>query len=68
LLSKRVDKPRGMWGLPLTREERLAKYTDCARRAISSQGVDALLARIESLEHCQDAREVVAAMTCSSIT
>jgi aconitate decarboxylase len=61
-LEKRIDKPRGMWGVPLTRDERVAKYRDCAARLLSSRAVDALLERLETLEECRHVDEIVSAM------
>ena len=61
-LSKRVDKPRGMWGVPLTRDERVAKFRDCASRVLTAAAVERLLSAVENLETCADVRELVTAM------
>jgi hypothetical protein len=47
--EERCDRPRGMWGLPLTRDERLAKVRDCCDGALPDAQVDALIAMVEAL-------------------
>ena len=46
----RCDRPRGMWGVPLTREERLAKFRDCVEPALPPADVDRLIELIERLD------------------
>jgi aconitate decarboxylase len=48
-LEKRCDRPRGMWGLPLSREERLAKFRDCCEGALGADAVDEIIARVDGL-------------------
>ncbi|MGH6619304.1 MAG: hypothetical protein ACREF6_07155, partial [Alphaproteobacteria bacterium] len=49
-LEQRCDKPRGMWGLPLTRDERLAKFRDCCEGALGADLVDQVIERVEALD------------------
>ncbi len=48
-LEKRCDRPRGMWGLPLSRDERLAKFRDCCEGALSADAVDEIIERVDGL-------------------
>ena len=62
----RCDRPRGIWGNPLSREERLAKARQCAGRVMGAAAVDAL---IEMVEHLEDAdvgqvRELARLLAC----
>lgn len=47
--EERCDRPRGMWGLPLTRDERLAKVRDCCDGAMPEEAVERLIALVEGL-------------------
>jgi 2-methylcitrate dehydratase PrpD len=49
--SVRCDRPRGIWGNPLTREERLAKVCQCAARVLPDEDIEKLIAMVEDLEH-----------------
>ena len=53
----RCDQPRGIWGNPLSREERLAKVHSCTGRVLEDSGVDLLIDTVEDLENA-DADEV----------
>ena len=57
----RCDRPRGIWGNPLTREERLVKVRQCAGRVLSDDGVEALIEIVEDLERAssRDVAELV---------
>ncbi|MFH1484662.1 MAG: MmgE/PrpD family protein [Chloroflexota bacterium] len=55
-----VDKLRGSPDLPLTRDELLAKYTDCARRVLSDRQIEKSAELILSLDELQDIRELMA--------
>jgi aconitate decarboxylase len=55
--SARCDRPRGIWGNPLTREERLAKVRQCAARVLPDGAIDRLIQIVEDLEHASS-REV----------
>jgi aconitate decarboxylase len=48
--SIRCDRPRGIWGNPLTREERLAKVRQCAARVLPDADIEKLIAMVEDLE------------------
>jgi 2-methylcitrate dehydratase PrpD len=47
----RCDRPRGIWGNPLTREERLTKVRQCAARVLPDADVERLIEIGENLEH-----------------
>jgi aconitate decarboxylase len=49
--SVRCDRPRGIWGNPLTRDERLTKVRQCAARVLSTADIERLIAMVEDLEH-----------------
>ena len=58
----RCDRPRGIWGNPLTRDERLAKVRSCASRVLSDSETERFIAIIEDLESANTAtvQELVA--------
>ena len=47
--EERCDRPRGMWGMPLTRDERLAKVCDCCEGTLPAASVDRLVDLVEGL-------------------
>jgi 2-methylcitrate dehydratase PrpD len=49
--SVRCDRPRGIWGNPLSREERLAKVRQCASRVLPDADIERLIEIVEDLEH-----------------
>jgi 2-methylcitrate dehydratase PrpD len=49
--SARCDRPRGIGGNPLTREERLTKVRQCAARVLPEVGSEQLIEMVEDLEH-----------------
>lgn len=49
-LEQRCDRPRGMWGVPLTRDERLAKFRDCCEGALDDGKVETIVGYVEALE------------------
>ena len=49
--SVRCDRPRGIWGNPLSREERLTKVRQCAARVLSDADIEKLIEMVENLEH-----------------
>jgi 2-methylcitrate dehydratase PrpD len=57
--SVRCDRPRGIWGNPLTREERLTKVRQCAARVLPERDIEKLIETVEDLEHASS-REVSA--------
>jgi 2-methylcitrate dehydratase PrpD len=48
--SVRCDRPRGIWGNPLSREERLAKVRQCAARVLSEDGIEEMIDSVEDLD------------------
>lgn len=48
-VERRCDRPRGMWGLPLSRDERLAKFRDCCEGALDNSAIEDVVARVEGL-------------------
>ena len=46
----RCNRPRGIWGNPLTREERLAKVRSCAGRVLPEAHIERLIEIVEDLE------------------
>ena len=48
--SVRCDRPRGIWGNPLTRDERLAKVRQCAGGILADDAVEALIGTVEQLD------------------
>ena len=49
-VEQRCDRPRGMWGLPLSRDERLAKFRDCCEGALDADAVEQVIERVEGLD------------------
>jgi 2-methylcitrate dehydratase PrpD len=49
--SVRCDRPRGIWGNPLTREERLTKVRQCAARVLPEADTERLIEVVEGMEH-----------------
>ncbi len=47
----RCDRPRGIWGNPLTRDERLAKVRSCASRLLSGAATERYIDIVEDLEN-----------------
>ena len=52
----RCNRPRGIWGNPLSREERLAKVRSCASRVLSETKVEQLIETVEDLENADSER------------
>ena len=59
VFTKRVDKLSGWIGLPLTREQRLKKFHSCARRVLSKDAADSIVAFVEDLEQKQGITELM---------
>jgi aconitate decarboxylase len=51
----RCDRPRGIWGNPLTRDERLTKVRQCAARVLPEADIDRLIDLVEHLEDASSA-------------
>ncbi len=47
----RCDRPRGIWGNPLTRDERLAKVRSCAARVLPDAEIELVIGIVEDLEN-----------------
>ena len=47
----RCDRPRGIWGNPLSREERLAKVKSCAARVLNDAETERYIEIVEDLEN-----------------
>jgi 2-methylcitrate dehydratase PrpD len=64
--SVRCEKPRGIWGNPLTREEHLVKVRACASRVLSDPDVAAMIEIVEDLDQgtSQDVQELVEILGC----
>ena len=48
--TSRCIRPRGIWGNPLSRDERLAKVRSCASRVLADSEVEQLIHIVEGLE------------------
>lgn len=59
--STHCDRPRGIWGNPLTREEHLVKVRSCAARLLPDDDVEALIEIVEDLDQAatRDVQELV---------
>jgi len=53
VLQQRVDKLSGWIGSPLTREQRLKKFHSCARRVLTTDSADSVVAMVENIEQKQ---------------
>ena len=60
--SVTCQRPRGIWGNPLTREERLVKFRNCASRLLSPAEVERCIEFVESLERQRDIAPLVEMM------
>ncbi|TMI84163.1 MAG: MmgE/PrpD family protein [Bacillati bacterium ANGP1] len=61
-LARRIDHPRGSPALPLRREELLAKFRDCAARALDPAAVDRALTALDCIESVRDVNALVASL------
>ncbi len=57
--TARCDRPRGIWGSPLTQEERLAKYRSCASLALSEEAVERCVQVVEELDLAPGLQELI---------
>jgi len=58
-LEERCDKPRGLWGVPLTRDERLEKFRGCAGPVLPPGDVDRLIELIEGIDALPSAAPIM---------
>jgi aconitate decarboxylase len=61
-LQARCDRPRGIWGNPLTREERLTKFRSTAGVLLAPADVEEARALIETLETVPRLRDLIAVL------
>lgn len=59
-LHARCDKPKGRGDRPLTRDEHLAKFRDCARRVLSPENIDRVIELVENTDQLKDMKELLA--------
>ena len=59
-LTARCERPRGIWGNPLTPEERLAKFRQTAGVVLSPPQVERVIQLIEGLDALGDLEELLA--------
>jgi len=62
--SKRIDKLSGWVGFPLTREQRIKKFTSCARRQLDAVKSQSLLEQVERLEYIDNIDDVMTIARC----
>jgi len=60
--SERIDRLSGWCGIPLSREQRMAKFLDCSRRVIASDTAEHVAALVERLECLGEITEIMAAV------
>jgi 2-methylcitrate dehydratase PrpD len=58
VLEERCDKPRGMWGVPLTRDERLDKFRMCMQPAFSTETTEEVIRMVEGLADLDHVRRL----------
>ena len=54
-LSAECRRPTGIWGIPLTDDEREFKARDCLARAVPPDGIETVLAALRSFDACTPA-------------
>ena len=58
VVYERCQSYRGSLANPMTRDERLTKFRECARRVLGPSDIDRVLGMIEALEELSDIREL----------
>lgn len=58
-VSKKIDRLSGWIGNPLTTEQRLKKFTTCARRILKSDATARVIALVNDLERLNDVRTIM---------
>jgi len=61
--TKQVDNPKGSPMASLSREEVVAKYTDCARGVLSAEQIKRSTELVLNLEHLKNVRELMQIVT-----
>ncbi len=59
VLKQRVDKLSGWVGSPLTREQRMKKFHSCARRVLTLDKAERIVALVEDLQQLRDVSELM---------
>jgi aconitate decarboxylase len=59
MLKQRVDKLSGWVGSPLTREQRMKKFHSCARRVLTRDKTEQIVALVENLQQLRDVSELM---------
>lgn len=67
MLTREVEHPRGSPGHPLTRDELVAKFRHCARRALPDGQVERALALLEGLERVERLDELAGALAVETL-
>jgi 2-methylcitrate dehydratase PrpD len=60
--TRRIDHPRGSREVPLHHDELVAKFRDCAQRALAPNAVERALSLLESVETVADVNALVEAL------
>ena len=55
----RCDRPRGIWGNPLSLEERLTKFRRCASLVLSSEAVERCIQLVDRLDEATGLQELI---------
>ncbi len=58
MFQARCDRPRGRWDNPLTREERLFKFHDCAQQLLNTKDASRVNELVERLERLKNITEL----------
>jgi len=58
-LVERCNKPRGLWGVPLTRDERLTKFRDCVEPAMPKQAAEEIIELVEGMDDLKDVHSIM---------
>lgn len=61
--TRTVETVRGSPANPMTRDELLGKYRDCASRVLKGERLERSIASLENLEHLATARELIDTLT-----
>jgi len=64
VLSERCDRPRGMPGVPLSRDERIAKFKVCVDNVLSTAQADEVIERVERLDRLRDIASLMDLVGC----
>jgi len=60
--EERVDHPKGSPQAPLTWEELVAKFRDCASRALAAEAAERVVALVRRIEALANVRELTEAL------